>query len=84
MGGAGKEGNRALNGFRIGLRDTWFESFRGDTVDGSGTGLVVIVMTSNPRIKPVGDVECSVGSDHYVRRTEEVTSLTLDEIETIE
>ena len=41
-------------------------------------------MTADSRIEPVGDVECSIGTNHDVRRTEEVTALTLDEIETVE
>ena len=84
LGGVGKEGDRALNGFGIGLRNARLESLGGDAVDGSRTRLVVVAMTTDSGVEPVGDVERTVSTDHHIGRAKEVTSLALDEVGTVE
>ena len=84
LGGVGKEGDRALNGFGIGLRNARLESLGGDAVDSSRTRLVVVAMATDSGVEPIGNVERTVGTDHHIGRAKEVASLALDEVGTVE
>ena len=81
LGGVGKEGDRALNGFGIGLRNARLESLGGDAVDSSRTRLVVVAMATDSGVEPIGNVERTVGTDHHIGRAKEVASLALDEVD---
>ena len=84
LSGAREKRDRAFNGIGVSLWNFRFEAFRRDAVNGSREGFVIVIMTSDPRIKPVGDVDCSIGSNHHVGGAEKVTSLAFDKVETFE
>ena len=66
-----QHGGGAFGRGDIDLRDDGLETFRSDAVDRARAGVVEGLVTADPRIIPVGDIEGAIGTDGDIGRTEE-------------